>query len=738
MPMKKLLLTTLIGGCLLFAVPALAEEATPENQTSPDSVSPKTELDTATENTASAPNEITDNKEDEAENQEQQETPQPEGNSFDTRMEQDNVILHPGKQAATVNQEKITMPVAPYVEKDITMVPLRFLTQDILQATVVWDQTSKTITIATEQKTVKINLADNTVLDGEAFYQSPMPPVEKEGYTFVPLRLLAEVFGCTVNYDSATTQITILTPAKEVILPVAEFKEESTITAGQQLFLQDYSYDPMNRTIIKREWKVEKDGVIVTETEDIAKTFSYPQAGTYTISLRVQNDKNIWSNWTSLDIEVLPNHAPVINQFSATSKSIFCGEDIDFSFNATNEPWEPIVQERYTYTWRDDEGVEQEITEKPRSFWKPGEFKVALQVKDDYGNWSEPETLTVRVMSKVKTSEFAYKFKNVIPGEIYLNHNNVNFNDYEAARITDISHEPVTLIASNNPEKVSMTGILYQDKASGNIRLRYHHRNTATYPLNIWAIARNNNDHPITLTIHKKSQVGPWPDVLQVGQQVVVNYLQAEENPKTVVIQPGQQYVINQGQRALAIDDLVAGLIDVSCDETLEFTICSVPSTEKNPDTTQLVKLDKILTHIRGTFTDATINLAVTTRGKEIEKIIVGREDAYDGYFLKGNDAMTNTEIINNGNRGVLHHITITAEERVGVMLNPRGTMFKGSLIDFDGKLCMLANSGMLKGNHNGIIIGTIEAGETKTLTYMAPSGSDSPILLMLIPEADW
>ena len=380
----------------------------------------------------------------------------------------------------------------------------------------------------------------------------------------------------------------------------------------------------------------------------------------------------------------------------------------------------------------------QEVTEKPRSFWYPGFVTVSLQVKDAYGNWSEPKSIDIQVYKREVFSELAYKFQSVIPGEIYLNHNNVNYNDYDAAEITSVSHQPVTLIASNNPEKVSMTGILYQDNASGDIRLRFHHRNTATYKINIWAIARNTSDHPIQLTVKKKSQVGPWPDVLQVGQQVVVNYLQGEEHPETVTIQPGEQYIINQGQRALAIDDLVAGLIDVSCAEPLEFTICSVPDTMKKPDVTQLVKLDKILTHIRGTFADATIDMAVTASGREIEKIIVGREDAYDGYYLQGNDAMTNTPTFNNGNRGVLHHITITAEEKVGVMLNPRGTMFQGSLINFDDKLCYLANSGLLKGSHNGIIIGTLEAGETKTLTYMAPSGSDSPILIMLIPEKDW
>ncbi len=727
MSAKKTILTALVSACLLFALPAWAEETT------------DTPNDTQT-NTAA--NSETNNIPSDSENQQTEGadtvTPQPSENKPNVIQIHDKVILYPANTTATVNADKILMAAAPYVDQDVTMVPLRFLTQDILKATVNWDQASKTVTIISPDKTVTIDLTNNTVLDGEVLYQAPLPPVEKDGYTFVPLRLLAEVFGCTVSYDAVTKQITIVTPSREVILPIADFKQESTVTAGQMLTLYDYSYDPVGNAIIDREWKVEKDGELVTSTHDLSKTFSYPPAGIYDISLRVKNAKNVWSNWTTQTIEILVNEPPVITKFNATTTRLYPGEDIDFSYTASNEHWEEITQTRYTYTWKDEKGETQEVTEKPRSFWYPGFVTVALQVKDAYGNWSEPQTLDIQVYKREVFSELAYKFQSVVPGEIYLNHNNINYNNYPAAEITDISHQPVTLLASNNPEKVSMTGILYQDSASGNIRLRFHHRNTATYKINIWAIARNTSDHPITLTIGKKAQVGPWPDVLQVGQQVVVNYLQGEINSKTVTIQPGEQYIINQGQRALAIDDLVAGLIDVSCPEPLEFTICSVPDTMKNPDVTQLVKLDKILTHIRGTFANATINMSVTASGKEIEKIIIGREDAYEGYYLQGNDAMTNTPTFNNGNRGVLHHITITAEKKVGVMLNPRGTMFQGSLINFDGSLCYLANSGLLKGSHNGVIIGTLEAGETKTLTYMAPSGSDSPILIMLIPEEDW
>ena len=148
--------------------------------------------------------------------------------------------------------------------------------------------------------------------------------------------------------------------------------------------------------------------------------------------------------------------------------------------------------------------------------------------------------------------------------------------------------------------------------------------------------------------------------------------------------------------------------------------------------------LAKINTHIRGTFPNATIDLSYTVDGREQEKIIIGREDAYANYYLPGLDHLTGESLVNNGNRGVLHNITIKAEQKVGVLLNPRGTIFQGVITGFDGQICKISNGGVMTGNREAVVLGVLEKGETKTLRYLAPSGSDSPILLIFIPYEDW
>ena len=93
---------------------------------------------------------------------------------------------------------------------------------------------------------------------------------------------------------------------------------------------------------------------------------------------------------------------------------------------------------------------------------------------------------------------------------------------------------------------------------------------------------------------------GPSADILQVGQQVVANYLQNESKGTTITLAPGEEYVLNPGENPLQIDDIAAALIDVSSEKQVLYSIYSAPSDQDDFSTLQ--PLAKINTHIRGTF----------------------------------------------------------------------------------------------------------------------------------------
>ncbi len=650
---------------------------------------------------------------------------------------QDTVILHAGNPQVSINEESKTIEAIPYIEKDTTMVPLRFLCQDILNATVVWDQETKGITITGQDNVVQIDTTSGKVTSNGQEYTPALAPTVKGDYTFVPLRLLSELFQCTVNYESENQKITVITPAREVLPPVAQVKLVDTWTPGQPFPIEDTSYDPAGKNLTEKIWTVTVDS-IEQETDNLTSLLKKMPEGAVSISYRVKSATGLWSEPYHTSVYVIPNKAPVITMVANDSNTVDIGQALNLTYHAENEPWEEITEVRWNYSIEED-GQEVVKNEKPRAFFQAGDYKIYLTLTDAYGNVSDTYILPIQVTDDVVATEKEFKFSNPLAGEIFLNLPGDNYNSVPTAQHSGKQIGDVTLLASNNPEQVSTHGILYRDTIGGNVRIRFHHRNTTGDRLQINAIAHNASSEPITLTYGQKGLAGPSLDVIQVGMQVVLNYMTATNTQNSVVIQPGQSIILNEEQGSMINDAIVAGLIDVHASAPLDFMIVAVPpgSSAQAWQNLNLEVLPLIKTHIRGTFPQATIDMQVTASGKEIEKVPVGRDDSYVGYFINGTDATRGAMLINNGNRGVLHHITITAEDTVGVWVNPRGTIFRGVLL-WDGEICMLGNSGLLNGSREGVVLGTIEKGESKTITYMAPSGSDSPLLFILEPEDLW
>ena len=649
------------------------------------------------------------------------------------------IVLKPGSPIVNIGGENVRIQAPPYIENGTTMVPLRFICQNVLNASVQWDTATSVISIYDGTQTVIIDIKNKRIMANGVEYKPPVAPAIRTGHTYVPLRLIAELFNCTVNYDTVQRTVTISTSQQVKVLPVARFELPQGLIGGQELSYKDTSYDPMGHAITSRVWEITMPDGRTLKTNDPRSIMSRPSSGTYTFSLRVKNAFDVWSEPTIQTYTVLPNEPPVITDFASTKKEAAIGEAIDFSYNVINEEWEKITEVRWAYSWFDGEN-HKTAREKPRAFFRPGLHKVSVQVRDEYGNWSKEAEIDITVKEKVVMSEKAFKFNNPIQGELFLNHTRINYNLKPTAQVLAASNDDVTLIASNNPEKVDAAGILYHDEASGLVRVRYHHRNMLPGNLRILAIAENNTNTPVEVEFLRSGLAGPSLDIMQVGQQVVVSYLLAANKPsgEKIILQPGERIILNSNQRALKNDEVLAGLIEIHCSDKLHFTIAAMEEGRSLESYKDLPVLPKYNTHIRGTFGKAGINMDALISGKQTEKVVIGRADAYPGYFLYGFENTTGQYIINNGNRGVLHTITLTAEERVGVFLNPRGTIFRGALMGFNGDICLLANAGVLVGNQEGVILGVLEKGETKTITYLAPSGSDSPVLLIFVPESEW
>ncbi|MDD4570933.1 MAG: stalk domain-containing protein [Clostridia bacterium] len=646
----------------------------------------------------------------------------------------DYVILTPNSKTANFNGTATESP-APYIKNGTSMLPLRFICQDILKANVNWNNTAKTVQVDKNALSVKIDLKKGTVISDGKTYPMTVKPELKNNTTYIPLRLLAELFNCQVNFDSATKKITVILPVAVPQIPPVAYVQFNAITAGQALDYMDTSYDPSGLNIIKREWQVINNGV-TTSGNNIAALTKKLNQGTYTIRYRVQNSQKLWSDWQETSLIILKNEAPVITTFNINTTKPQIGQDVDFSYTTQNESWESITAVSWSFSWEED-GTTITKNYKPRAFFKPGENTVTLKVQDAFGNWSEPASLEVNISSKITATEAEYRFTNLLKGDLYLNMAKVNFNLLDTANMINFAIEPVTQLFSDNPEKVYRYGVLYKDTAQGNIRLHYYHENIMTEPMKIYTLVHNTSDVPVTITIGKVASAGPTRVSLQLGTKLGENYFNASPSGKTITLAPDGKYLLNPGIRAMKTNEVEAALIDVYASSPVTFVTVAMSDAMNYKDYTYLYQLEREISHTRGTFLNGNMNMTFELNSNKAEKIILGRADAHENYSGIGIDATTGNEAKNLGNYGVLHTITITAETRTGILVNPRGSIFQGVLC-WNGEIRPISAMGYMRNNREAAAIGIIEAGETVTITYMTPDGSDSPMLLVAIPTDLW
>ncbi|MBQ7975333.1 MAG: peptidylprolyl isomerase [Clostridia bacterium] len=116
---------------------------------------------------------------------------------------------------------KDTLQAAAYIENDITMVPLRFITEK-LGAQVEWNHDTKEITITKADETVTLQIGNVnavSVSGGEATTSELLaPPVIVNDITLVPLRFVSENMGATVEYIEPTRQVLITDDEPAVVV----------------------------------------------------------------------------------------------------------------------------------------------------------------------------------------------------------------------------------------------------------------------------------------------------------------------------------------------------------------------------------------------------------------------------------------------------------------------------------------------------------------------------------------
>ncbi len=165
---------------------------------------------------------------------------------------------------------KTTLDVAAYIENDITMVPIRFVTEE-LGAELEWNHDTKEVTITKNEEKVVIKIGDlnaMSVKDGvENMFVLNAAPTIVNDRTLVPLRFVSENLGVKVEYIEPTRQVLITDEEPAVIVGDTEIPKSLFRTSflGNSQMVQMYGIDYVvqavygnlvNLTAINNSWSV--------------------------------------------------------------------------------------------------------------------------------------------------------------------------------------------------------------------------------------------------------------------------------------------------------------------------------------------------------------------------------------------------------------------------------------------------------------------------------------------------
>ncbi|MBP3961507.1 DUF5050 domain-containing protein [Paenibacillus lignilyticus] len=113
----------------------------------------------------------------------------------------------------TVNDRLIDFDTEPMNDHGTVFVPLRFVADELGGRITSWS--NKEVTVTKGTATIRMKIGSKTIMINEAQLELQAAPKLIDGRTLVPLRVLSEVFGATVQY--ANHQVLIRTAVAEPI-----------------------------------------------------------------------------------------------------------------------------------------------------------------------------------------------------------------------------------------------------------------------------------------------------------------------------------------------------------------------------------------------------------------------------------------------------------------------------------------------------------------------------------------
>lgn len=114
-----------------------------------------------------------------------------------------------GDISVLINNQLLKLDIAPQVKNGRTLVPLRAIFEG-LGATVEWNSNDNSITATKGSQTLRLTVGNTTAYNNGSQVTLEVPPMIVGGRTLVPLRFVSENLGAEVKWDGNTRQISII------------------------------------------------------------------------------------------------------------------------------------------------------------------------------------------------------------------------------------------------------------------------------------------------------------------------------------------------------------------------------------------------------------------------------------------------------------------------------------------------------------------------------------------------
>lgn len=102
----------------------------------------------------------------------------------------------------------IKTDAAPFIEKDRTFVPIRFI-GEALNYKVDWNKDKKLVTIKNNDRQILMTIGDTNITVNNEKIKNDVAPLIRKDRTYVPLRFVAENMNLKVNWDGKEKKIII-------------------------------------------------------------------------------------------------------------------------------------------------------------------------------------------------------------------------------------------------------------------------------------------------------------------------------------------------------------------------------------------------------------------------------------------------------------------------------------------------------------------------------------------------